>query len=94
MQVREQNVVSAVVSPETRAALKRRAAAADRTVSAELRRGCIPLCGGRRCDATGAALEGWPTTGEHGGELRLLGSRQEAAALVPLLGVKGPGVAA
>ena len=37
-QTREQNIVSAVVDAETRAALKRRAAAADRTVSAEVRR--------------------------------------------------------
>jgi plasmid stability protein len=37
-QVREQNIVSAVVDPETRDALKRRAVAGDRSVSAELRR--------------------------------------------------------
>ena len=37
-QVREQNIVSAAVDAKTRAALKRRAAAADRTVSAEVRR--------------------------------------------------------
>jgi hypothetical protein len=37
-QVREQNIISAAVDSKTRAALKRRAAAADRTVSAEVRR--------------------------------------------------------
>jgi hypothetical protein len=37
-QTREQNVISAVVSAKTRAALKRRAVAADRSISAELRR--------------------------------------------------------
>jgi plasmid stability protein len=37
-QVREQNIVSAAVDAETRVELKRRAAAADRTVSAEVRR--------------------------------------------------------
>lgn len=37
-QTREQNIVSAAVDTETRAAIQRRAAAADRTVSAEIRR--------------------------------------------------------
>ena len=37
---------------------------------------------------TGVALEGWATTGDTGGELRLSGGQQEAAALVPLLPVR------
>ena len=37
-QVREQHVVSAAVDAETQAELRRRADAADRTVSAEVRR--------------------------------------------------------
>jgi hypothetical protein len=37
-QVREQNIISAVVDAKTRAELQRRAAASDRTVSAEVRR--------------------------------------------------------
>jgi hypothetical protein len=57
--------------------------------------GCIPVRRCRRCDATGAALEGWPTTGEYGGELRLLGGQQEAAALVPPdWASRGPGLRA
>jgi hypothetical protein len=37
-QIREQHIVSAAVDAKTRAALKRRAVASDRTVSAEVRR--------------------------------------------------------
>jgi hypothetical protein len=53
--------------------------------------GCIPVRRCRRCDATGAALEGWPTTGEYGGELRLLGGPTRGRrARPPWLGIKGP----
>jgi hypothetical protein len=39
---------------------------------------------------TGVALEGWPTTGEHGGTSSS-GGQHEAAALVPAAAVKGAG---
>ena len=45
--------------------------------------GCNPVCGGRRCDVTGVALERWPTTGDTGENFVFLGGQQEAAALVP-----------
>jgi len=40
---------------------------------------------------TGVALEGWPTTGDSGENFVFLGGQQEAAALVPLGCVMGPG---
>jgi hypothetical protein len=52
---------------------------------------CIPACGSRRCDATGVALEGWPTTGDSGENFVFLGVNKRPPRSSPLAGRQGAG---
>lgn len=46
--------------------------------------GCIAVRGVRRCDATGVALEGWPTTGDRGRTSSFLGVNRRSSRSPPL----------
>ena len=56
----------------------------------QARPGCFSVCGGRRCDVTGVALERWPTTGNTGENFVFLGASRRQPRSSPSGGSAPP----